>query len=574
MQGSLSEAKKTESFLQNLWDTSIFKQVYLSYYTGLIILMLSLVQTSCLIFDNSLLIFPQQTGSLYTFLENLNKLVIGRGHIDMITLSMIDSILMISLALYILLIILALIILGVSLKKRFPLPLFLRKLWIPWSYIHFFVLVSPIHQSCLSQLLAIVDSAITKSWKNILVVVFTIIVMSFNAAFALFHLTLNVVHKTKDPLSRSNDYSMGLWIIHKLVVGTLTQLAWMHSSPNEFTWIITFFNLFFAVISLGVIFRTVPFYKRALLKLSIAFHSLFLPFTGVNFIFLVIPSLRQGIRIYFILIILMTLFPLAIKIGLIHLSQIQESWYVILRKSEANKNNYMLAQAIRSMKKATSTLTRLDLKTGVYLKNQLLDLTYQKHVTEDPIIESSRSILSSSSSTHDQFRELIDSIYMIHKNNNLVLLILADYYFRKCNKFCIAYDILHRVLANGHVKSAEKLSALLLISDIQKSILIQQQAQRNQKVDLIHFMNAMENYNKLGRLISEQLDSREKLYLLLEQETPCLLSIAKISHTIQRIQKKTNKLWEQLSEKSLEEYPPLIKIYALFVIFVELQHDK
>jgi len=269
----------------------------------------------------------------------------------------------------------------------------------------------------------------------------------------------------------------------------------------------------------------------------------------------------------------MALFPIGIKMGLNHLQTIEDSWYLIFRCPTLAENNYILAQAVLYVKKGISSPKLLDLKARAYTTNQLLDLTYQIFISEGKGSGCSDTNLSTLS-LHTQLKDLLDHIYSVYKDSNLVLLILADYYFRKYDQFSTAYDILHRVIASKHVSNAERLSALCMISEMQTHLLLKQQAHRNQKVDLIHFVNAMENYNKLGGLISEQLDSREKLYLLLEQETPCLLSVANFSHKIQRIQQKTSKIWEQLSEKSLEEYPPLIKIYALFVIFVELQHDK
>jgi hypothetical protein len=127
MQGSFSEPKKTTSFQLELAGTYIFKQAYMNHRAALVALIISLVQTGCLLFDNSLLIYPQQSGLLYTFLVSVNKLILGRDQIDMVNPKAFDIVLKIFLGLYILLIIVSLSGLVFSLKRRSSLPKVLRK---------------------------------------------------------------------------------------------------------------------------------------------------------------------------------------------------------------------------------------------------------------------------------------------------------------------------------------------------------------------------------------------------------------------------------------------------------------
>ncbi len=109
----------------------------------------------------------------------------------------------------------------------------------------------------------------------------------------------------------------------------------------------------------------------------------------------------------------------------------------------------------------------------------------------------------------------------------------------------------------------------MILNGIQEKML----TSKTNNVDLIGFMTSMEQYDNLGKLIESQVSIREEFYKLIDGENPNLKTISDYSRNIQELQKKISILWGGLTTKNFNDYPPLVKIYAYFKVFVELQSE-
>ena len=569
MQGSTSKSSKS-TYLKKLWSTQVFFQQPLAEGIAILILVLSLKQLFFLMVKNAFLVILQSDTELYKEVSTFQKFVIGNRKMSINPFKTWESLIIGSTLFYCFLLWILILLLIYKVRRERPLPHVLKQIWLPICYIHHFVLFLPV-QSILIDLINQLLEENFKSihWKYELLTGLGIFSLIINFAFSLTQLRLSLNLKTKDPFSRTNDYLIIIWFIHKTLSGILSHFAMNNPDwKNYWTWIVTWINFVCSLLSVYLFYRTLPFYKRSLLKVSVFFNGAFFTISSLNLVFLIINGAYGKVTTYMYLLLQICLIPIFIRV-----------FYNIYKRLELTLNSYLTlkprntwnsfweAQAIHLIKKCTFIFPNVNIKDKLFSEEILLELSYKKYYAA---VEGEEA---KSWENKAFLKEFLDDILENSRPSSLSLLIIANIYLKKCHHFTRAYTLCNKVLATSNTRMSEKLSALMIISQIEKT-LIKLQLSSSQKVDLVRFMKAMENYNNIGQLIEKQLDAREEFYHLLENETPCLYKISKLSHKIQKLQKETRDLWDSLPAKSLEEYPPLLKIYALFSIFADLQHEK
>jgi hypothetical protein len=220
------------------------------------------------------------------------------------------------------------------------------------------------------------------------------------------------------------------------------------------------------------------------------------------------------------------------------------------------KHRFQLVESINLSKKLLK-LPIVDPKIRYFKKNEIVKLSLKmfRYRGKNP------------ENMHD-IGEILTEIAS-QKLTALVMLNIADFLLTNCGYISRAYIICNKVLNYSYLRFNERFTAMMIIHKIQ-SILHEH---KSTNIDLIGFMDSMESHTKLGDYIEKQIIHRVSLYKLIDSDNPCLRTISELSRKIQEIQKKITNLWSNLTSKNLQDYPPLLKMYAYFKIFVELQHE-
>ena len=420
-------------------------------------------------------------------------------------------------------------------KVIFRLQVRVLYLWITSFWVN--IIISSLNKN------GITLFGLDKLWSIFLSVLFILAEFLFSGCLVSY---FSYILPSKDEFSAKSNILEATTFLQKVVA----QILQMTSTAGLFSnWLFSVITTLIGIARIAYFSLWIPIYKIRALQFQ---ASLILSVTLLSLAFLsqtLLQSINETHNIQFVLIIWIILSILGVQLsrGFIQ----KQILLILLSKTEAKSPELLihrmsLIKEMRKLKKVHCPMS--DHYDLYYLVNMTVEVDFRKTLKkEGDIIDSKKTL-------NKIFLNYLEDLNKKSPKNDDIKLHLAYYYGKKMRLYQNALKCIEE-LTQSTRRFHVKLTASLLLLEIQENIKNEVQEEGSGKLDLSSYMKSISLTNELESQILAQTELQIKSYTEILGEKPDLAKIFNLSQEIksyrQEIEKKMKFIWKDTPEYNI-----------------------